>query len=123
MTGTMDDVSDEVKELLHYIGGANPASDLTRSLDEEVNNVKSNKKWRREFMTLLMRDNENKLLGKYMLLIDRVKNLDVKDAEFAAKILGIKEQQIYEIKDYIAEHPEMDEDDLAEHIAYWLDLD
>ena len=121
--GTMDDVSDEVKELLHYIGGADPASDLTRSLDEEVNNVKSNKKWRREFMTLLMRDNENKLLGKYMLLIDRVKNLDVKDAEIAAKILGIKEQQIYEIKDYIAEHPEMDEDGLAEHIAYWLDLD
>lgn len=54
-------MSDEVKELLHYIGGANPASDLTRSLDEEVNNVKGNKKWRREFMTLLMRDNENKL--------------------------------------------------------------
>ncbi len=23
----------------------------------------------------------------------------------------------------LAEHPEMDEDDLAEHIAYWLDLD
>jgi len=33
-----------------------------------MNNVKSNKKWKREFMTLLMRDNENKLLGKYMLL-------------------------------------------------------
>ena len=64
-------------------------------------------------MTLLMRDNENKLLGKYMHLIDQVKKLDVKDAEIAAKILGIKEQQIYE----------MDEDDLAEHIAYWLDLD
>ena len=77
-----------------------------------MNNVKSNKKWRREFMTLLMRDNENKLLGKYMHLIDQVKKLDVKDAEIAAKILGIKEQQIYEIKDYI-----------AEHIAYWLDLD
>lgn len=63
-----------------------------------MNNVKSNKKWRREFMTLLMRDNENKLLGKYMHLIDQVKKLDVKDAEIAAKILGIKEQQIYEIK-------------------------
>lgn len=33
-----------------------------------MNNVKSIKKWKREFMTLLMRDNENKLLGKYMLL-------------------------------------------------------
>jgi len=116
-------VGDEVKELLHYIGGDKPSSTLTKLLDEEVNNVKSNKKWRREFMTLLMRDNENKLLGKYMHLIDQVKKLDVKDAEIAAKILGIKEQQIYEIKDYIAEHPEMDEDDLAEHIAYWLDLD
>ncbi len=29
------------------------------------------------------------------------------------------EARIYDI----AEHPEMDEDDLAEHIAYWLDLD
>ncbi|MFR5027597.1 MAG: hypothetical protein ACLTDF_01280 [Coprococcus sp.] len=29
-------------------------------------------------MTLLMRDNENKLLGKYMHLIDQVKKLDVK---------------------------------------------
>ncbi len=121
--GTMDDVNDEVKELLHYIGGDSPKSDLTKMLDEEVDSVKSNKKWRREFMTLLMRDNENKLLGKYMLLIDRVKNLDINDAKIAAKILGITEQQIYEIKDYIAEHPEMDEVDLAEHIAYWLDLD
>lgn len=43
-----------------------------------MNNVKSNKKWRCEFMTLLMRDNENKLLGKYMHLIDQVKKLDVK---------------------------------------------
>ncbi len=62
--GTMDDVNDEVKELLHYIGGDSPKSDLTKMLDEEVDSVKSNKKLRREFMTLLMRDNENKLLGK-----------------------------------------------------------
>ena len=54
-------MGDEVKELLHYIGGDKPSSTLTKLLDEEVNNVKSNKKWRREFMTLLMRDNENKL--------------------------------------------------------------
>lgn len=54
-------MGDEVKELLHYIGGDKPSSTLTKLLDEEVNNVKSNKKLRREFMTLLMRDKENKL--------------------------------------------------------------
>ena len=39
--GIIDDVSREVKELLDYIGGAEPQSPLTRSLDEEVENVKS----------------------------------------------------------------------------------
>ena len=53
--GTMDDVNDEVKELLHYIGGDSPKSDLTKMLDEEVDSVKSNKKWRRESLKQISR--------------------------------------------------------------------
>lgn len=33
--GTMDDVGEDVKELLHYIAGQEPKSELTRFLDEE----------------------------------------------------------------------------------------
>ncbi len=57
--GVKDDVSGELKEFLDYVGGKEPSSLFTKKLEEEVRKAKKNREWRREYMTLLMRDQEN----------------------------------------------------------------
>lgn len=52
--GTMDDVTPEMKRLLDFIDGKKPEDDYTRELDEAVQAVRKNEKWRLDYMTLQM---------------------------------------------------------------------
>ena len=52
--GTMDDVTPEMKKLLDFIDGKEPEDDFTRELDEAVQSVRKNEKWRLDYMTLQM---------------------------------------------------------------------
>jgi predicted transposase/invertase (TIGR01784 family) len=113
--GTEDDVSEEMKDLLDYIGGKEPKSELAKSLDSEVQNVKSNGEWRREYMTLLMRDRENIALGKVVNLVSLIRNLKV-DIETATEVLGVDAEYITHVQDVIKEHPELDDEEIAEII-------
>jgi predicted transposase/invertase (TIGR01784 family) len=47
-----------MKNLLDFIDGQEPKDDFTRKLDEEVANVRGNKKWRLDYMTLQMKFDE-----------------------------------------------------------------
>jgi hypothetical protein len=50
----MDDVTPEMKRLLDFIDGKEPEDDFTRELDEAVQSVRKNEKWRMGYMTLQM---------------------------------------------------------------------
>ncbi|MCM1180464.1 MAG: Rpn family recombination-promoting nuclease/putative transposase [Clostridium sp.] len=52
--GTMDDVTPEMKKLLDFIDGKDPEDEFTRELDEAVQSVRKNEKWRLDYMTLQM---------------------------------------------------------------------
>ena len=117
--GTMDDVGEDVKELLHYIAGQEPKSELTRSLDAEVSRVKSSRKWRRKFMTLLMRDNENKTLGQYMKLVGQIRKINVNECKVASKFLDVDEKFIRDVIEFLEEHPTMDDEEIAEIVMDW----
>lgn len=52
--GTMDDVTPELKRLLDFIDGKEAEDDFTRELDEAVQSVRKNEKWRLDYMTLQM---------------------------------------------------------------------
>ena len=56
--GTMDDVTPEMKTLLDFIDGKEPEDDFTRELDEAVQSVRKNEKWRLDYMTLEMKFQE-----------------------------------------------------------------
>lgn len=58
-SGTMDDVSPELKSFLDYVAGKKNDDSFVKELDEEVRKVRESKEWRRDYMTLLMRDQEN----------------------------------------------------------------
>ncbi|XCP85609.1 hypothetical protein ABXS75_02045 [Roseburia hominis] len=55
----MDDVSDELKAFLDYLAGEKTDDVYVRELEEAVQEAKKNREWRHEYMTLLMRDQEN----------------------------------------------------------------
>lgn len=62
--GTMDDVSKELKAFLDYIAGKKPVDSYVEKLEEAVKEAKKNREWRHEYMTLLMRDQENQKIGE-----------------------------------------------------------
>lgn len=57
--GQKDDVSPELKAFLDYVAGKTSEDQFVQKLENTVNEAKKNREWRREYMTLLMRDQEN----------------------------------------------------------------
>lgn len=55
----MDDVSEELKAFLDYVAGKESEDSFVKKLEEAVEQAKQNREWRHEYMTLLMRDQEN----------------------------------------------------------------
>ncbi len=62
--GTMDDVSGRLKAFLDYVAGKMADDEYVLKLDEAVKKARANKEWRREYMTLMMRDLENQEIGE-----------------------------------------------------------
>lgn len=112
--GTADDVSEDIKELLHFFGGDEPKSDLTRMLDEEVKSVKSSEKWRRDFMLLWERDNDNIELGEVKNRVSQIRSLDESEIETASRFLKCDATTIKYILSLIADNPEMDDKEIAQ---------
>ena len=54
-----NDVSKELKAFLDYVAGKEPEDDFIKRLEEAVEQARKNREWRHEYMTLLMRDQEN----------------------------------------------------------------
>ena len=63
--GTMDDIDDrpELKAFLDYVVGIKSGDEYIQKLDRAVQKARMNKEWRREYMTLKMRDLENQEIG------------------------------------------------------------
>ena len=57
--GYMDDVSDKLKAFLDYVAGKSTEDTFVKKLELAVKEAKRNREWRYEYMTLLMRDQEN----------------------------------------------------------------
>lgn len=55
----MDDISKELKAFLDYVAGKKSDDAFVKKLEEAIKQAKKNRKWRHEYMTLLMRDQEN----------------------------------------------------------------
>ena len=66
--GTMDDVSGELKAFLDYVAGQKPKDSYVEKLEKAVQEARKNREWRHEYMTLLMRDQENVEKGEELML-------------------------------------------------------
>ena len=61
--GTKGDVSDEMKDFLHLLKDGYGKSPLTKKIEEQVIKAREHKEWRLEYMTLYMRDRQNREEG------------------------------------------------------------
>ena len=52
--GTMNDITPEMKNVLDFIDGKRAADDYTKALEQEIESVRKNEKWRLDYMTLQM---------------------------------------------------------------------
>lgn len=62
--GKCDDISKELRAFLDYVAGKESNDSFVKRLAEAVEQAKKNREWRHEYMTLLMRDQENMEKGK-----------------------------------------------------------
>ena len=63
----LDDVSRELRAFLDYVAGKKSDDIFVEKLERAVKEAKRNREWRHEYMTLLMRDQENMEKGEEML--------------------------------------------------------
>lgn len=57
-------VSEELKAFLDYVAGRPSEDTFVKKLKRAVEKAKKNREWRHEYMTLLMRDKENRKIGE-----------------------------------------------------------
>ncbi len=62
--GVMDDISKDLKAFLDYVAGKKSEDIFIGKLEEALKEAKRNREWRHEYMTLLMRDQENLEKGR-----------------------------------------------------------
>lgn len=91
--GTVDDVSPELKAFLDYVAGRKSDDSFVNEVDEEVKRVRENKEWRREYMTLLMRDRENIEQGEIKMALRLIRAGEI-TIEKGAEYLGITEAEV-----------------------------
>lgn len=113
------------KALMGFLKSGRPTDDYTESLEKEVGVVKASEEWRREYMTLLMRDQENiekgKEIGEKLGDLSRgirvVKsNMSKYSVHELASLLEFDCDMIQKMIEQILAHPEWDEKKIASEI-------
>ena len=93
----MDDISEELKAFLDYEAGKKSNDSFVEKLEEAVKEAKKNREWRHEYMTLLMRDQENLEKGReqgrqqgreqgILGMISALRDLDIPDSTILQKL-------------------------------------
>lgn len=103
--GKMDDVSKELKAFLDYAAGKKSDDAYVRKLEEAVAAAKRNREWRHEYMTLLMRDQENlekgMEKGKIYGAISAYKELNLSEDTILKKLVEKFRLTEKEAKEYL----------------------
>ena len=103
--GHLDDVSKELKAFLDYVAGKMPDDSFVRRLADAVKEAKKNREWRHEYMTLLMRDQENIEKGiekgKIYGMISAYRDLDLTEEEILKKVQEKFRLSLEEAKEYL----------------------
>ena len=115
--GEVGDISNDLKELLHYMDGKLPQSEYTKEIDADVEAVKADEDRRREYMMMVERDRNNIELGDYKRMVRIVRsNRTKRTVDELADLLEETMKTITLIVAKIDEHPDWDDEEVAEDV-------
>ena len=118
-TGTVGEINEELKSVLRYMSGNSPTGGYAKILDNAVSAVKGNEKWRRDYMTLAMKLNEEREITRLEGQISSLrKNKGKYSDDLIMNFLGINKEQFTEISDLIDNNPNKSDWDIANTILY-----
>ena len=106
-SGKMDDTSKELRAFLDYVAGKESDDAFVRKLEEAVKQARKNREWRHEYMTLLMRDQENiekgMEKGKIYGAVSTYRELGLSDSEILERLQKKYHVTENEAEDYMRE--------------------
>lgn len=97
----MNDVSGELKAFLDYVVGKKSNDSFVKKLEKAVEEAKKNREWRHEYMTLLMRDQENIEKGKIYGAISMCRDLNLPEEVILQKLQDKFHLTEEEAQDYL----------------------
>ena len=117
--GKIGEISDELKEVIRYMDTGIAASDYTKALDAEVENIKSDEKWRLEYMTVMENFARERYLARTELLISQIRNAIGKlGSRQMAEFFRLPEANCEETIQMIQAHPDWDDEQIAEEVSW-----
>lgn len=87
--GYINAEDEDIREFLKYVNGGKSENPFVKELEDKVAQVKSNREWGMEYMTLRMRDRENQEIGR-----EEERQEGIKKMVSALKSFGIPPQSI-----------------------------
>lgn len=102
--GTKGDITQELKILLDYMDGKEPADKFTRDLESEVESIRKNKSWEVQYMTLEIKYQEKIAEGRAegeareRVRVFRKMFLNGKTSKDIADFMGIPIEEVEKIK-------------------------
>ena len=107
--------------LMDFLKNGQISDTYTESLKDEITEVKVSEEWRRRYMKLLIRDQENiemgKELGELSTCVRQVKNnLERFSADQLASLLGFDQATIQKIIDSIQIHPDWNNEKIVSEL-------
>ena len=117
--GRIGPISDGLKALLRYMDGKAPEGEYVKALDSAVALVRSDEKWRREYMVLNELLRENVRLGERRRSVAQVRKFrDRFDTDELAEICFVSPELLRTILDTIDAHPDWDDEQVAEYVDF-----
>ncbi len=119
--GTIGDINDELRAVIQYMDSGVATTEYTKSLDEEVANIKADENFRREYMLYMEALATEKSIGEYKRVVAQIrKSLNRLSTHDMADYFDVNEQDCSAVIDCIREHPNWNDEDIAREI-YWTD--
>ena len=120
-TGHKGDISDDLKNLLHYMAGQPPQGDFAKDIAKSVDEVHKNEKWRRDYMTLNMKIMEERAeadqIADLRRVVSTIRNSKGKITdEILCSILNIDNSLLFSVSEMIDSNPDWTDEEIAEDI-------
>ena len=125
VNGTIGEIDEELKGALRYMAGQVPSGTYAKTLDAAVKEARSNKKWKRDYMSIAIQlleheeigEARGKEIGALATKVSQVKQSKGKATEdIIITVLGMDKEQYRRISDAIEDNPDMNDWEIAETI-------